>query len=101
VGVGEGTIDPAATKPHSLKPAPLGIHNLERGHTMQQLSSASHDGNPAHPVTMTASFTIDTQDPSDHLSAATVASTFNARKSSAVISITNPDPATVLITVTI
>ena len=68
---------------------------------MQQSSTAVHDGNPAHPVTLTASFTIDAQDPSDHLSAATVASTFNGRKGSATISITNPDPATVLIQVTI
>jgi hypothetical protein len=68
---------------------------------MQQLSSAVHDGNPAHAVTLTASFTIDAQDPSDHLSAASVASTFNGRKGSAVITVSNPDPATVLITVTI
>jgi hypothetical protein len=68
---------------------------------MRQLSSAIHDGNPAHAATLTASFTIDAQDPSDHLSAASVASTFNARKNSAVVTITNPDPATVLITVTI
>ena len=68
---------------------------------MQQSSNAVHDGNPAHAVTLTALFTIDAQDPSDHLSATSVAATFNARKSGATISITNPDPASVLIQVTI
>jgi hypothetical protein len=77
------------------------FQSIERGITMQQSSTAVHDGNPAHSATLTATFTVDAQDPSDHLTAASVASAFNGRKGSATISITNPDPATVLIQVTI
>ena len=40
---------------------------------MQQITTAAHDGNPAHSVTLTASFTLDTQDPSDHQTAAALA----------------------------
>jgi hypothetical protein len=68
---------------------------------MQQSTSAAHDGNPAHSVTLTASFTLDTQDPSDHQTAAALATAFNSRKSGATIAITTPDPATVQIQVTI
>jgi hypothetical protein len=68
---------------------------------MQQLTTASHDGNPAHSVTLTASFTLDVQDPSDHQTAAALATAFNSRKGSAAITITTPDPATVQIQVTI
>jgi hypothetical protein len=68
---------------------------------MQQISSAAHDGNPAHPVTLTATFTLDVQDPSDHQTAVAVATAFNARKGSATISITNPDAGTVQIQVVI
>jgi hypothetical protein len=74
---------------------------IKRGKTMQQISSAAHDGNPAHPVTMSATFTLDVQDPSDHQTAAAVASAFNARQGSATITVTNPDPGTVLIQVVI
>jgi len=68
---------------------------------MQQNITALHDGNPAHSVTLSASFTIDAQDPSDHQTAAALATAFNNRKGSATISVTTPDPATVLIQVTI
>lgn len=68
---------------------------------MQQISNAVHDGNPAHPVTLTATFTLDVQDPSDHQTAAAVAAAFNARKGSAAITISTPDAGTVLIQVVI
>jgi hypothetical protein len=68
---------------------------------MQQMTTASHDGNPAHSVTLTASFTLDVQDPSDHQTAAALATAFNSRKGGAAITITTPDPATVQIQVTI
>jgi hypothetical protein len=68
---------------------------------MLQISSVTHDGNPAHPVTMTARFTLDVQDISNHQTAAAVLSAFNARKASAAITITTPDPGTVQIQVTI
>jgi len=68
---------------------------------MQQITTAAHDGNPAHAVTLSASFTLDVQDPSDHQTAAALATAFNSRKSSATITVTTPDPATVLIQVTI
>jgi hypothetical protein len=74
---------------------------IKRRKFMQQSSTTMHDGNPSHAVTLTASFTIDAQDPNDHQTAAALASAFNGRKSSAVISITTPDPATVKIQVTI
>jgi len=68
---------------------------------MQQSTTAAHDGNPAHSVTLTASFTIDAQDSSDHQTAAALATAFNSRKGSATITVTTPDPATVQIQVTI
>ena len=68
---------------------------------MLQTSSVSHDGNPAHSVTITTRFTLDVQDPSNKQTAAAVLSAFNARKASATITITNPDPGTVQIVVAI
>jgi hypothetical protein len=50
---------------------------------------------------MTAVFTLDVQDPSDHLTAAAVAAAFNGRKGSAVITVTTPDAGTVQIQVVI
>jgi hypothetical protein len=68
---------------------------------MLQTSAVSHDGNPAHSVTITARFTLDVQDSSNHQTASAVLSAFNARKSSATITITNPDAGTVQIVVAI
>jgi hypothetical protein len=68
---------------------------------MRQITTVLHDGNPAHSVSLSASFTIDAQDPDNHQTAAALATAFNGRKGSATITITNPDAATVLIQVTI
>jgi hypothetical protein len=57
-------------------------------------SSAIIDGTPGDPVTITAGFTCDAQDPQATVSV-------NGRKGSAAITVTNPDPATMLITITI
>jgi hypothetical protein len=68
---------------------------------LQQSGTAEHDGNPEHRAILTATFTYDAQDPSDHSNAASIATAFNCRKAWARICLTNPDPATVRIRVTI
>jgi len=63
--------------------------------------SATNDGTPGDPVTLTASFTCDAQDPNAAVAITALTSAVNGRKGSATIAVTNPDPATMLITVTI
>ncbi len=65
------------------------------------LNSATIDGNPGDPITLTASFTCDAQDPQATASISALTTAVTARKSSATITVTNPDPATMAITVTI
>jgi len=64
-------------------------------------SNATIDGTPGDPVTLTASFACDGQDPQASASITALTTAVNGRKGSATISVTNPDPATMLITVTI
>jgi hypothetical protein len=65
------------------------------------LTTATIDGTPADPITLTASFTCDAQDPQATASITAITTAVTSRKSSATITVTNPDPATMLITVTI
>jgi hypothetical protein len=65
------------------------------------LTNATIDGTPADPITLTASFTCDAQDPQATASITAITTAVTSRKSSATITVTNPDPATMLITVTI
>ena len=63
--------------------------------------SATIDGTPGDPVTLTASFTCDAQDPQAAAAITALTTAVNGRKGSAAIAVTNPDTATMLITVTI
>jgi hypothetical protein len=65
------------------------------------LTSATIDGTPGDPITLTASFTCDAQDQQATASITALTTAVTARKSSATITVTNPDPATMAITVTI
>ena len=67
---------------------------------MLQIHSVTWDGNSADPVTLTASFTMDAET-GDAPTAASIAAAFNARKTSAAITIATPDPATVTVTLTL
>jgi len=64
-------------------------------------SNAVIDGTPADAITLTASFSCDAQDQQAAPSIAALTSAVNSRKASATITVTNPDPATMLVTVTI
>ncbi len=65
------------------------------------LTTAAIDGTPADPITLTASFTCDAQDQQATPSITALTTAVTGRKSSATITVINPDPATMLITVTI
>ena len=63
--------------------------------------SASWDFNPIDPVRLAATFSFDTQDTQDSAPVATALAAIQARLASAVLSATQPDAATISITVTI
>jgi len=63
--------------------------------------SASWDFNPADPVRLTATFSFDTEDTQDAAPVAAALAAIQARIASAVVSATQPDGATISITVTI
>ena len=64
-------------------------------------SSVAIDGAPGDAITITGSFTCDTQDPQASVAINALTTAVNGRKGSATINVTNPDPATMLITITI
>lgn len=63
--------------------------------------SASWDFNPADQVKLTASFSFDTQDTQDSAPVAAALAAIQARLASAALTATQPDGATINITVTI
>jgi hypothetical protein len=63
--------------------------------------SASWDFNPSDPVHLAASFSFDTEDTQDAAPVAAALSAIQARVASAALSVTQPDGATISITVTI
>jgi hypothetical protein len=63
--------------------------------------SASWDFNPTDPVRLTATFSFDTEDTQDAAPVAAALAAIQARIASAVVSATQPDGATISITVTI
>ena len=63
--------------------------------------SASWDFNPADPVRLSATFSFDTQDTQDSAPVATALAAIQARLASASITATQPDAATISISVTI
>ena len=63
--------------------------------------SASWDFNPTDPVRLTATFSFDTQDTQDPAPVATALAAIQARLSAAALIATQPDGATISISVTI
>jgi hypothetical protein len=63
--------------------------------------SATWDFNPSDPVHLAATFSFDTQDTQDSAPVAAALAAIQARIAGATISATQPDGATILITVTI
>jgi hypothetical protein len=63
--------------------------------------SATWDFNPADPVRLSATFSFDTQDTQDSAPVATALAAIQARLATAALSATQPDGATISITVTI
>lgn len=63
--------------------------------------SVSWDFNPADPVRLTATFSFDTEDTQDAAPVAAALAAIQARIAAAVITATQPDAATISITVTI
>jgi hypothetical protein len=63
--------------------------------------SASWDFNPTDPVRLTATFSFDTEDTQDAAPVAAALAAIQARIASAAVSATQPDGATISITVTI
>ena len=63
--------------------------------------SASWDFNPADPVRLSATFSFDTQDSQDSAPVAAALAAIQARLASAAITATQPDGATIAISVTI
>jgi hypothetical protein len=63
--------------------------------------SASWDFNPNDPVRLAASFSFDTQDTQDSAPVAAALAAIQARLASAALTATQPDGATINITVTI
>ena len=64
-------------------------------------NSASWDFNPSDPVNLTAAFSFDTQDTQDSAPVATALAAIQARLAAAALTATQPDGATISITVTI
>ena len=63
--------------------------------------SVSWDFNPSDPVRLTATFSFDTQDTQDSAPVATALAAIQARLSGATLIATQPDGATINITITI
>ena len=63
--------------------------------------SASWDFNPTDPVRLAASFSFDTQDTQDSAPVASALAAIQARLAGAALTATQPDSATITITVTI
>jgi hypothetical protein len=63
--------------------------------------SASWDFNPSDPVRLSATFSFDTQDTQDSAPVATALAAIQARLATAALVATQPDSATISITVTI
>jgi hypothetical protein len=63
--------------------------------------SATWDFNPADPVRLTASFSFDTQDTQDSAPVATALAAIQGRLAGATLTATQPDGATINITITI
>ncbi len=64
-------------------------------------NSASWDFNPNDPVTLTASFSFDTQDTQDSAPVASALTAIQGRLASAALTATQTDPATITVKVTI
>lgn len=64
-------------------------------------NSASWDFNPSDSVHLTATFSFDTQDTQDSAPVAAATAAIQARLASATISVTQTDPATITVTVSI
>jgi hypothetical protein len=63
--------------------------------------SASWDFNPSDPVHLSATFSFDTQDTQDSVPVAAALAAIQARLATAALTATQPDAATINITVTI
>jgi hypothetical protein len=63
--------------------------------------SASWDFNPSDPVHLAASFSFDTEDTQEAAPVAAALAAIQARVANAALSVTQPDGATISITVTI
>ena len=63
--------------------------------------SAAWDFNPVDPIRLTATFSFDTQDTQDSAPVAAALAAIQARLPAAVLSATQPDGATISITITI
>jgi len=63
--------------------------------------SVSWDFNPSDPVHLAATFSFDTQDTQDSAPVATALAAIQSRLASAALAATQPDGATISITVTI
>ena len=64
-------------------------------------NSASWDFNPSDPVHLSATFSFDTQDTQDSAPVAAATAAIQARLASATLSVTQTDPATITVTVSI
>ncbi len=64
-------------------------------------NSASWDFNPSDPVTLTASFSFDTQDTQDSAPVASALTAIQGRLAGAVLTATQTDAATITVKVTI
>ena len=65
------------------------------------MQSASWDFNPADPVHLSATFSFDTEDTQDAAPVATALAAIQARLAAATLTATQPDGATISITITI
>jgi hypothetical protein len=64
-------------------------------------NSASWDFNPSDPVNLTAAFSFDTQDTQDSAPVAAALAAIQARLVHATVTVTQTDPATITVAVTI
>jgi len=64
-------------------------------------NSASWDFNPTDPVNLSATFSFDTEDTQDSAPVAAATAAIQARLAGATVSVTQTDPATITVTVTI
>ncbi len=64
-------------------------------------NSASWDFNPNDPVTLTASFSFDTQDTQESAPVVSALTAIQSRLATAALTVTQTDPATITVKVTI